>query len=82
MNEWISVKFAVPHDERYVLVQSSYEWTMSNGDKRCQRVIHIASRIVFKNGHVKWKSQSGGYISTHKSQTKITHWMPLPDLPK
>ena len=80
--KWICVNFAVPSDERPVLANTFYKWTMTNGQERSKSVIHIASRVIFKNGKVKWRARSGGYISTEKSQIKVTHWMPMPESPK
>lgn len=82
MSEWISVDFAVPPDERHVLIRSVLKWTRSNGKEMISHHIHIGSRIVFKNGNIKWRNKNGGYIATHQSETKVTHWMPLPDMPK
>lgn len=82
MNQWISVNVAVPPDSRDVLVVSYHEWE-SYGKKHDSTQIHIAQRIVFQKGHVKWRCSKGtGFIETPLSQTKIIYWMPLPEPPK
>jgi len=81
MREWISVNFAVPPDERNVLVIALSKWKMSNGKERQSYNIYIANRIAFKNGNIKWRCTRGGYIQDNKSETKVTHWMPLPEEP-
>lgn len=82
--EWINVDFAVPPDQRNVLVRTFYQWVSEYdlNKKRSHTEIYIASRIAFKNGNIKWRHKSGGYISNHSSEIKVTHWMPLPEQPK
>lgn len=81
MYEWISVDFAVPPDEREVLVRTFYKWQMANGKETSHSDIYIACRIVFKNGKVKWRGDRG-YVATDETETKVTHWMSLPEQPK
>lgn len=81
--DWISIDFAVPPDERDVLVVTSFPWRGANGETRKTRDIYVAKRIVFKNGNVKWRNSHGsGCVATEESATQVTHWMPLPKLPE
>lgn len=79
---WISVDFAVPPDERDVLVRTFYKWKTSTGKESSASNICIACRIVFKNGKIKWRGIRGGYVATDETGTKVTHWMPLPNFPE
>jgi Protein of unknown function (DUF551) len=79
MNEWISVDFAVPPDSRKVLVSTLNTWKMGNGEIRERKNIYIAEMKRFKNGKVKWRDSRGGYIvHPDDKESKVTHWMPLP----
>lgn len=53
MSEWISVNFAVPPDNRDVLVRTYLEWKNSNGKSDNYESIRIAQRVLFKNGKIK-----------------------------
>lgn len=81
--EWINANDAVPPDDRDVLAVSFYSFKNVRGEKIECVEIHIAQRIVFRNGNIKWRCSKGsGFISTNKSETIITHWAKLPELPK
>lgn len=82
MNEWISVDFAVPPDSRKVIICTLLTWKMASGEIRESKNIYIAKMKRFKNGKVKWQDSRGSYISKTGSETRVTHWMPLPETPK
>lgn len=81
MTEWISVKNAVPPDNREVLVLHHIT------DCDYPPSISIGWRVVFKNGRIKWKynewcGTSILCIENEKGFNTLTHWMPLPEAPK
>jgi hypothetical protein len=78
---WISVNKSVPPDDRYVLILHHLTDTKYPPD------INIGYRKIFKNGKIKWKyfSWCGVRIlctEGEKDFQTITHWMPLPEVPK
>ncbi len=81
MSEWINIDFAIPPDNRKVLVCTLYSWKIGIGEIRETKNIYIARMKRFKNGKVKWQDCRGSYISKPDSDTKVTHWMPLPPPP-
>lgn len=76
---WIDSNKAVPSDDRKVLVRTYLEWKVSNGKIRSSVNYYLSHRISYKNGKVKWKDSRGGLIVTPESQTRITHWMDIPE---
>lgn len=83
MSGWIDIKFAVPSDERKVLLLYYYSFK----EKRYEKKITIGWRQVYKNGKVKWRcyTYTGTSILYIENQRKdqghvLTHWMPLPEI--
>lgn len=84
MNNWISVKDAVPPDDRDVLVCTYWSWISLDGRFIERKEIEIGQRVVFKNGNIKWRSNKGGFISIDgqgAEHNMVTHWMALPEKP-
>lgn len=78
---WISIKDAVPPDDRKVLIL--YHMSTTDYDP----YIAVGLRQVYKNGKVKWKAftwygTSIIAIESIRGFYTVTHWMPLPSLPE
>ena len=87
MSEWISVKERLPavgQIVQVVLIVSA----LPNTGKESQREIIYASleALYIPNSHMGryyyWHSRTANIELRDVEWSKITHWMPLPELPK
>lgn len=81
MGEWISVNYAVPPDNREILIFYRYSSGLPHPK------IHAGFRESYKNCKVKWKVFDFNGVSTIQIDAQegfhtVTHWMPLPNPPK
>lgn len=80
MSEWISVKDRLPPDDVRVLLLADWDWNNGTNVRRAS-LGYYESRT---KGHL---GQSGFVWETPPNyasivEVDITHWMPMPELPK
>lgn len=78
--KWISIKYAVPPDDRHVLIYYFMTGETYPAD------IAVGWRSVYKNGKVKWKAYScfGTNLIMEEGKPSfhtVTHWQHLPEPP-
>ena len=74
VQEWISVKDRLPDNKEH-------DWVLAqvvedNG------YMHIPKVMEYRQLRNDWFEETYGWLSEHNGVFTVTHWMPLPELPK
>ena len=74
VQEWISVEDRLPDNKEY-------DWVLAqvvedNG------FMHIPTVMEYRQSKNDWFEETYGWISEHNGAFTVTHWMPLPEMPK
>ena len=74
VQEWISVKDRLPDNKEH-------DWVLAqvvedNG------YMHIPKVMEYRQLRNDWFEETYGWLSEHNGLFSVTHWMPLPHLPK
>lgn len=71
VQEWIPVSERLPQDEKPVLAYYGFN---NNGDYGLAKMFVGTLSYFYFEPHPHWQHQSEGLV--------VTHWMPLPEVPK
>ena len=74
VQEWISVEDRLPDNKEH-------DWVLAqvvedNG------YMHIPKVMEYRQAKDDWFEETYGWLSEHNGLFSVTHWMPLPNLPK
>lgn len=74
VQKWIPVSERLPDN-------SEHDWVLAqvvedNG------YMHIPKVMEYRQNRNDWHEETYGWLSQHNGAFKVTHWMPLPELPK
>ena len=74
VQEWISVDDRLPDNKEH-------DWVLAqvvedNG------YMHIPRVMEYRQAKDDWFEETYGWLSEHNGLFSVTHWMPLPELPK